>query len=212
MAPTLHLVRHAQGWHNLSVENESMHDPELTPFGQQQCAQLRESFPYQSQLTTLVASPMRRTIFTADLSFGRPDLLPITLLDTLQELADLPSDTGSEPEQLTEEFGDKIDLTNVRRGWNSKLDASSPFEPTLEKIVARAKASRRFLRDLASQLDDDAHIVVVSHGAFLHWLSDEWQDIPMPYPTNWSNCEYRSYQFVDLKGSDEEAQIRETDG
>lgn len=180
MAPTIHLVRHAQGWHNLSVENETIPDPELTPFGKQQCAELRESFPYQSQISKLVASPMRRTIVTADLAFGRPDLLPITLLDTLQELADLPSDTGSEPEELKAEFGAKIDLTNVRKGWNSKFDPASPFEPTLEKIVARAKASRRFLRDLASGLDDDAHLVVVSHGAFLHWLSDEWQDIPMP--------------------------------
>ena len=181
MAPTIHLVRHAQGWHNLSIENESMHDPDLTPLGKEQCASLRAAFPFHSKIGKLVASPMRRTIYTADLAFGTKELYPIATLDTLQELADLPSDTGSDVAVLEKEFGDKVDLSRVREGWNDKKSASSPFEPTLEKIVARAKESRRALRELAGGMESDEHLVVVSHGAFLHWLSDEWQDIPMPY-------------------------------
>lgn len=181
MAPTIHLVRHAQGWHNVNVENETMHDPELTPTGVQQCRDLRAQFPHHDKLTKLIASPMTRTLNTAIHSFGRDDLYPIKALDVLQELSDLPSDTGSSPAKLKEVFGDKADLSQVREEWTQKMDGQL-FEPTLDKILARAKESRRLIRDIAN-LDSDDHVAVVSHGGFLHWLSDEWQDIPMPYRT-----------------------------
>ncbi|PNY28675.1 Phosphoglycerate mutase family protein, partial [Tolypocladium capitatum] len=64
MAPTIHLVRHAQGVHNLSVENEALRDPDLTPLGEQQCAALRASFPHHARITRLAASPLRRTLRT----------------------------------------------------------------------------------------------------------------------------------------------------
>lgn len=228
MAPTIHFVRHAQGWHNVNVENEIMHDPELTPTGEQQCADLRASFPHHDKLKALIASPMTRTLNTAILSFGRDDLYPIKAIDTLQELSDLPSDTGSTPAQLREKFGTKADVSQVREEWTQKMDGEL-FEPTLDKIVERAKASRRAIREIVSKLGDDDHVAVVSHGGFLHWLTDEWQDIPMPYrkwsletmtcvfvlttmviATNWKNCEYRSYQFVDLEGKDDDAHVAET--
>lgn len=180
MAPTIHFVRHAQGWHNVNVENEIMPDPELTPTGEQQCVDLRAAFPHHDKLKALVASPMTRTLNTAILSFGRNDLYPITAIDNLQELSDLPSDTGSSPAQLRERFGAKVDVTQVREEWTQKMDGQL-FEPTLEKIVERAKASRRAIREIASKLGDDDHLAVVAHGGFLHWLTDEWQDIPMPY-------------------------------
>lgn len=179
MPPTIHLVRHAQGWHNISVENETMHDPELTPTGEQQCRDLRAQFPFHDKLTRLIASPMKRTINTAIHSFGRDGLYPIKTLDVLQELSDLPSDTGSSPAKLKEVFGDKIDVSQVREEWTQKMDGQL-FEPTLEKILARAKESRRLIREIAN-LDSNDHVAVVSHGGFMHWLSDEWQDIPMPY-------------------------------
>lgn len=34
--------------------------------------------------------------------------------------------------------------------------------------------------------------------------------IPTTIATNWKNCEYRSYQFVDLGGKDEDAHVSET--
>lgn len=181
MTPTIHLVRHAQGYHNLSVENEMMRDPDLTPLGEQQCRDLRAAFPYHDKLTRLVASPMRRTLYTCIMGFGDgpgPAGYPITALDTLQELSDQPSDTGSSVAALTEEFGSKADLSRVRDGvWTDKM-SDTPFEPTKAKIDARARDARRVLRDMAG-LDTDNHIVVVTHGAFLHFLTDEFQDIPM---------------------------------
>lgn len=90
MAKTIiHLVRHAQvsapsskcrnaclvnhipkGYHNLSVANQGLRDPRLTPLGEQQCAGLRASFPHHHRITHLVASPMRRTLYTCLLGFA----------------------------------------------------------------------------------------------------------------------------------------------
>ncbi|RWA04348.1 hypothetical protein EKO27_g10755, partial [Xylaria grammica] len=70
MAPVIHLVRHAQGYHNLSRENQWIRDPDLTELGKAQCAELCKKFPYHDKITHLVASPIRRTLFTCQLSFA----------------------------------------------------------------------------------------------------------------------------------------------
>jgi broad specificity phosphatase PhoE len=180
MAPTLHLVRHAQGYHNLSAENEKLPDPDLTPLGIQQCADLRAKFPYHDKLRGLVASGMRRTLYTCINSFGTDELYPVVALDTLQEVSDAPSDTGSSVEKLEAEFGDKVDLSRIRKGWNSKGEGSY-FEPALDKLPTRARDARLALRKIAASLGDDAHIAVVSHGAFLHFLTEEWHGITETY-------------------------------
>lgn len=177
MAPTVHLVRHAQGYHNLCLENERLPDPDLTPFGHQQCADLRAAFPHHDRVAHLIASPMRRTLYTCIEAFGDGPRAPypITALDTLQELSDMPSDTGSAKEKTAAEFGAKADLSRVREGWNDKFGADSPFEPTEDKIMARAREARRAIREIASRGGEDDHVVVVTHGAFLHFLTEEFQ-------------------------------------
>ncbi|KYK55004.1 phosphoglycerate mutase family protein [Drechmeria coniospora] len=208
MAPTIHLVRHAQGVHNLSVENESIRDPDLTTLGSSQCADLRTAFPYHDLVTRLVASPLRRTLATCVAAFGHDSLYPIVALDVLQEVSDSPCDTGSSTQRLLDEFGGRVDLARVSDGWTEK-GAGSVFEPTLEKIAERARESRTALRALAGSGDD--HVVVVSHGGMLHFLTDDWQGIPNGRATGWDNCEYRSYQFADPSGADDEAALVETE-
>lgn len=175
MAPTIHLVRHAQGYHNLSSEGEKMRDPGLTPLGEQQCADLRGAFPHLHDVKLLVASPMRRTLETCIRSFGCDDLYPIIALDCLQEVSNSPSDTGSAVSALHDEFGNKVDLSHVRDGWTNKR-AGSMFQPLLEKLIARAKEARRALREL-TRLDSDIQMVVVLHGAFMHFLTDDWHGL-----------------------------------
>ena len=179
MAPTVHLVRHAQGYHNLCKENESLPDPSLTPFGEEQCQHLSTAFPYHSQVTKLVASPMRRAIHTCIQVFGQHQAsgYRITAIDTLQELSDVPSDTGSRKEEILREFGDTVNLELVRETWTDKKSGSSPFEPTSEKIEARSLEARRTLRDIVD-MESDEHVVVVTHGDYLHWLTNDWQINP----------------------------------
>ncbi|KAH8819806.1 phosphoglycerate mutase family protein [Xylogone sp. PMI_703] len=208
MPPTIHLVRHAQGYHNISPDGAKMHDPDLTPLGQQQCAELRAAFPYHDDIERLVASPMRRTLETCILSFGHDDLYPIIALDCLQEVSNDPSDIGTAVCTLHREFGDRVDLTRVRDGWTDK-GVRSIFQPLLEKLIARGREARRALREVVS-LGGNGHTVVVLHGAFLHFLTDDWYGIPEHEFTAWSNCEYRSYQFADPSGADDDARLVET--
>lgn len=212
MAPTIHFVRHAQGFHNLSVENEQLPDPDLTPLGLSQCASLRATFPHHALVKTLIASPIRRTLYTALHSFhplpSAPTPQPIIALDLLQEVSDSPCDIGSDVEKLRSEFApETVDLGRVREEWNDKKNPESWAEPRVEKLMARAREARRAIREMAGE--GDHHVVVVTHGAILHYLTDDWADIPVERATSWSNCEVRSYRFADETGQDDDAALAE---
>ncbi|KAJ5273639.1 hypothetical protein N7478_008764 [Penicillium angulare] len=43
----------------------------------------------------------------------------------------------------------------------------------------------------------EKNIVVVSHGAFLHFLTDDWEDACKHEATSWANTEHRIYDFVE---------------
>jgi broad specificity phosphatase PhoE len=169
----LHFVRHAQGVHNLSHSNEQFRDPELTELGQQQCQTLQARFPHHDKIAHVIASPMRRTLYTALLSFPGHR---VTALPTLQEISKLPCDVGSPKEKLVAEFGDKVDFSLVTDDWYLK-GKNSPFAPDISKLEARGKAARAWLRDFVSRLEPGAHIALVSHGGFLHFLTGDWEGI-----------------------------------
>lgn len=156
---TIHCVRHAQGFHNLNEANHKLPDPSLTELGEQQCLALSEAFPYHSKITDLVASPLRRTLYTCLLSFPEEVKkgLVITALPELQETSDLPCDTGSERNLLEGEFGSAVDLSLVGEGWNNKKGKWSPASKAIE---ARAREARVWLRELGQQGEADREVVV----------------------------------------------------
>ncbi|KAJ5759220.1 phosphoglycerate mutase family protein [Penicillium odoratum] len=200
MTPTIHCVRHAQGVHNLCTANHVIPDPLLTDLGHQQCATLRDTFPRHDKIDLVAASPLRRTIYTALESFepvfqAHPDWNIIALPD-LQETSDVACDTGSDPKALQQEFADKnVDLDLVHEGWNNK---TGRYAPTNSALRARARAARRWLK-----ARPEKEIVVVTHGGFLHYFTEDWEDHSQYQGTGWSNTEYRSYTFSDESHSDD---------
>jgi len=213
---TIHCVRHAEGYHNLNTANHSIPDPLLTSKGLSQCGKLSTTFLHHSRITHLVASSLRRTLYTCLLSF--PDEvragLKVVALPELQETSDLPCDTGSEPAALAEEFGkgdykDTVDLSLVQPGWNSKTGRWSPAASAIE---ARARDARIWLRNLAKSQsgDGDVDIVVVTHGGYLHYFTEDWEGTEKFTGTGWANCEYRAYEFLDQSGGDAAASLIET--
>jgi broad specificity phosphatase PhoE len=185
-----------------------MHDPLLTQKGESQCRALSARFPYHSTVEALVSSPLRRALYTALLSF-EPEIargLRIIALPEVQETADLPCDTGSDPAVLEVEFLNKpVDLKLVQDGWNSKAGKWSTNIPALE---ARAREARRWLKSRPEK-----EIVLVTHGGILHYLSEDWlgsssdlgkfesigkyRRLIADIGTGWANVEFRSYEFVD---------------
>ena len=188
VAPIIHCVRHAQvryqnevkqlssanfdkGYHNLKVENHTMHDPSLTPYGEEQCRHLAKHFPYHKSVNLLVASPLRRTIYTALLAF-EPEVqkgMKVIALPEAQETSDLPCDTGSDPEKLQKEMQNKqVDLSLVIDGWNSNV---GKFAPDAASIERRASETRQWLKTRPEK-----EIVLVTHGGFLHYFTGDWSE------------------------------------
>jgi broad specificity phosphatase PhoE len=207
-------IKHAQGYHNINTANHSIPDPDLTPLGEQQCATLASTFPFHSRITHLVASPLRRTLYTCLLSFPTEvsNGLKVVALPELQETSDLPCDTGSEPAKLAAEFSSgqfagAVDLSLVHPGWNIKTGKWSPASSAIEK---RAREARLWLRNLASKAQaegqEEVEIVVVTHGGYLHYFTEDWEGADRGTGTGWENTEWRSYEFHGGVG----ASLRET--
>ncbi|KPM41158.1 hypothetical protein AK830_g5408 [Neonectria ditissima] len=217
MPVTIHLVRHAQGIHNLCQENESIPDPALTELGEQQCRELRAQFPHHDKVTRLFASPLRRTLNTCLLSFGRLETAdtaqnphgPVVAIPELQEVSDSPCDTGSDAAILRREFAGLVDLQRVYDGWNAVPEWVS-WQAKIAELQARALRARLVLREMLQFAGEDEHVVVVTHGAFLHFFTGDYYGIVPPRATAWNNTEVRSFQFLDPEGCDPEALLVET--
>ncbi|KAL4989973.1 histidine phosphatase superfamily [Aspergillus falconensis] len=196
MPPIIHCVRHAQGLHNLCTENHVIPDPLLTDLGNEQCKQLRASFPRHDKIDLVVASPLRRTMYTALQSFepvfkANPDM-KLILLPDIQETSDVACDTGSDPSALRKEIEDKglpVDASLVHEGWNVK---TGRYAPTNAAVGARARDARRWLK-----ARPEKEIVMVSHGGVLHYFTEDWEDSSQFQGTGWTNTEYRTYTFSD---------------
>ncbi|ORY73620.1 phosphoglycerate mutase-like protein [Leucosporidium creatinivorum] len=194
----IYLTRHAQGFHNVN-DDYSIHDAEITPKGHQQSLDLHEATKDGLQQTAelIVSSPLIRPIQTMLIAFATLKSRigdRVILLPEIQEINDLPSDTGS-PRAVLEQHKDfagvpgldfsVIDESEERHGvaWTSKQGFFHP-----DNIPERAKWVRRWLRDREEQ-----EIVVIAHGDVLEFITDGFfgtQEQP------WANAEVRAYNFA----------------
>ena len=235
MPPTIHCIRHGQGFHNL-YSDYTLPDPSLTPLGEEQCATLQsEHFPPDKQklIGLVAASPLVRTLHTAWLVFqpllsqssslhSKPEAggeqLRIIALPDAQETSSDPCDIGTDLPALSTFLSSQdppwpVDLSLLTENWNQK-PFHGRYSPHSDAIKARARAARHFLREKVAELmakegRDDVQIVLISHGGFLHYFSDDWEGAATRPGTGWTNGEVRSFQFASLN-DDPEARIVET--
>lgn len=203
----IHCVRHAQGQHNVA-ECYDFIDPELTSLGHEQCSALASTErEVLSKVSLVLASPMTRTLHTAknlfEVPLGKQTIPPIIAVPTAQEVTDYNCDIGSDLDDLRERVvsrGWPVDLSLVPENWNNK-SLGSRFGPAGSAILARALETRRILKThakaLMEQRNEDVHLVLVAHGSFMHYLTNDWEDSTSYAGTGWKNCELRSYTFED---------------
>jgi broad specificity phosphatase PhoE len=166
MPPRVHLVRHAQGFHNVSPEGHALVDPQLTDAGKEQCRRLQRDFPFFGSISLILASPNTRAIYTALIGFDeqirRRGLKVVAMLD-LQPTSDRQCDTGVSRHEVAREFeGQPVDLSFVTPGWECKRGRWKATEE------ATRKKTREVVEWIAAREED---IVTLSHREFLAMLS-----------------------------------------
>ncbi|OBZ66551.1 putative phosphatase SPAC5H10.03 [Grifola frondosa] len=127
--------------------------------------------------TTLIAYPTLRKRLEEQ---GKP----IVILPQLQEVNNLPCDTGFPRERLEanpEYTG--LDFSHLTPDWTSKQGFYGYDVPTLQ---ARARWNRRWLRERPEK-----EIVVVAHGDCLRYITEGYNS-----HAPWENVEVREYTFV----------------
>ena len=118
-----------------------MHDPLLTPHGEQQSTNLLANFPFHDDVELVVASPMRRTLYTAMIAYAKPlrdRKMKIVALPEVQETSDVPCDLGTDLSALKQEVKEKnlpVDLSLVPEGWNDKVRSCLRFGIFHSQIV-----------------------------------------------------------------------------
>ncbi|KAM0690880.1 hypothetical protein Q7P36_009649 [Cladosporium allicinum] len=121
MPPRVHLVRHAQGYHNISPEGHALLDPQLTDTGKDQARRLQQDFPFYNSIGLILASPIKRAIYTALLGFDEQIHrrgLKVVAMPDLQPTSDRLCDTGVSRHEVAREFeGLPVDLSFVTPGW-----------------------------------------------------------------------------------------------
>ncbi|EMR65216.1 putative phosphoglycerate mutase protein [Eutypa lata UCREL1] len=187
MPPTLILVRHAQALHN-ETQDYSIHDPDLTELGQNQCVDLRKSLmenPLTQEAGLIVVSPMRRTIQTAlrSVDWLLEKGIPIQADASWQENSAKPCDTGSSIAALTKEF-DSIDFTSALDPVypDKTSPAGAAYHYTRKALLARGQAALQRLYQRPEKV-----IIVVSHSGFLRLA------VTGCY---YFNADYRVFNFV----------------
>lgn len=177
MPPIIHCVRHAQAYHNLGTpeHNHSLRDPALTDLGKQQCAALRAAFPHHARVSAVVASPLRRTLWTALLAFGPG--VRVVALPEIQENSGLPCDVGGERGALEREFAGlsaaaDLDFALVADGWNVK---AGPWAAEAGAVAERCRRARVRLREMVGE-GEEGEVVAVTHGGLLHSFTEDWSD------------------------------------
>ncbi|KAE8151902.1 histidine phosphatase superfamily [Aspergillus avenaceus] len=175
MPPILHLVCHAQGEHNVN-NFHYIRGPMLTDLGKRQCQELRKAFQHHEDISLVLASPLKRTELshlTCDLGVDRKDVV----INAPKLIAE-----GAPAYNL-----DKLDLSMVGENWNSKAGI---YAPTLNAVRRRAASLRSWLWQRPEKC-----IVLVTHGGFLHYLTEDWTGYDRSRGTGYMNCETRQYEF-----------------
>ncbi|KAF5724836.1 phosphoglycerate mutase family [Fusarium mundagurra] len=142
----------------------------------------------------------------------------IIAIPDAQETSDDPCDVGTDPSVLCKVVTEQnwpVDLSLVKNGWNVK-DVGTRYSPESTAIATHAQDARIFIRQRKRQLieqgDTDPQVALVTHGGFLHYFTDDWEDSWLNRGTGWKSCETRSYVFERdvMNDTDVEARLTET--
>ncbi|KAG6402624.1 hypothetical protein SASPL_134826 [Salvia splendens] len=204
---TIHLVRHAQGFHNVSGEKDhsaymspEFFDAALTPLGWKQVDNLQKhvhSKGISKKIELVVVSPLLRTMQTAVGVFGGggfdDGIKAAPLMTENAGESDRPaiSSLNAPPCVAMELCRERMIETDDDTLWT--VDVREANEEVAER-------GQKFLNWLWTR--EESEIAIVTHSGFLiHTLSAYGDDCQPPVKEEicrpFNNCELRSMVFVD---------------
>lgn len=124
--------------------------------------------------------------------------MQIIALPMAEECSDAPSDTGSDPDFLRDEFADKygrdcVSFDNVSQGWHVH---EGEFATDPAALIRRAAKLRRWIK-----ARPEKEIVLVAHGFFNHYLTGDVDEQGQQTSPWWNEAELRTFTFVDGDGT-----------
>jgi broad specificity phosphatase PhoE len=186
MQGRIHLVRHAEGLHNLRSDL-NIPDAPLSQRGWYEAQELGRRFiKDQSNIVcAIVSSPLRRSIQTFLAAFPRilnsaltPEdggqVVHLVLDANLQEISDYPANTGSSLLKLENEFPEIApQIQHLDPTWYIKSGSHSPLSDFKAVILEELN---RISESLTTTEEPD--IIVVTHQGIISLLAPN-VDIPM---------------------------------
>jgi len=165
----VYYMRHFEALHNILPYDYSIHDPELSPLGQNQANDAIENIKNIPSIDLIVCSPLIRTLQTYLLVFNHRQNIPLIIHPDLQEVSNEPCDIGSPLNDLKIKFpslSNELDIFEETFGdtkWLDKVNPENIYSP--KQIKERTK---RFLNWLMNRSEE--HIFVISHNLMLQQL------------------------------------------
>jgi broad specificity phosphatase PhoE len=183
---TVHIVRHAQGTHNVKKEYKDIRnmDARLTDFGKEQCAALSSKAPtLVSQDAVVVCSPLTRCIQTSLHSF--PHLERFMAHECLRETVNYACDRRRVISEIQADHPE-VDFSHIDNHedevWNYYDELlGKDYDGTREsahlyKVAERGRSF--FVEWLKARKEEE--IVVCSHEAFLRCILNWGQEGGVP--------------------------------
>ena len=187
MAGKIHLVRHAEGLHNLR-NDPNIPDAPLSERGFDFAEDLGRRFiqAHSNSVGAIISSPLRRTIQTSLTAFPRildasqyPENsgkgvrngVKLVLDANIQEITELPCNTGSPLTDLETEFPElKPQILDLDRNWYIKV---GPDSPSLAVPERRNQILEGLYRNLAALRNGQGgkDVVVVTHQGVIALLA-----------------------------------------
>lgn len=194
----VHFIRHALGMHNVVGEVdhtayllEANEDAMLAPYGIQQCAEVSISKEIASKLSrveTILISPMRRTIQTANYCF--PYLLnkiPWIGSELLRERSGLHPCDRRRPISELEKYYPHVDFSSIASDRDTLYTDERESDDTVNE---RCKA---FMEHLSQRKEKE--LIVVGHSAYFDQLFTQIVNTENSREQyiRFKNCEMRSF-------------------
>jgi broad specificity phosphatase PhoE len=191
------MVRHAEGTHNLEENygDRDNIDARLTPKGLEQCAQLAQQVQAnRPELVNnvddirVISSPLTRCVQTALHSFpwlAGNDSISFTAYESIRETVNYACDRRRPISVIAQEFP-RVDFASFCQQdndfiWDSYRNRlSDDWEKHMESAELNAVASRGYDGFLFLQQQEQHHLVICSHSAFLRCILNWGQEGGVP--------------------------------